>query len=348
MTFNGLPPEPLISPQALRDRYPLDAAGQARLQGQRDAIRAILDGQDDRLLVIMGPCSIHDVDAAREYGQKLAEAARRHQDELLVVMRVYFEKPRTRHGWKGLIYDPNLDGRFDINQGLNDARALLRDLHQMGLPVATEFLDMVTGHYLIDLISWGAIGARTTESQVHRALASGLPCPVGFKNGTDGNIRIAVDAIRAAADAHVLLIPNGDGQLEAAQTSGNPHAHLILRGGAEPNYGAQSVQAACGQLRHAALPERVIIDFSHGNSRKDHQRQLEVADDVCGQLAAGESRIKGIMAESFLLAGNQPEGPRESLIYGKSITDACLDWASSETLLARLAEAIKTRRRNSL
>ncbi len=342
MTFNGLPPEPLISPQALRNAYPLE--DKARVQGQRDQIRAILDGADDRLLVIMGPCSIHDVQAARDYGHKLAEAAQRHQADLLVVMRVYFEKPRTRHGWKGLIYDPNLDGRFDINQGLTDARSLLKDLHQAGLPLATEFLDMVTGHYLIDLISWGAIGARTTESQVHRALASGLPCPIGFKNGTDGNVRIAVDAIRAAADAHVLMIPNGDGQLEAVQSSGNDHGHLILRGGAEPNYGAPSVAAACGQLAHAALPERLVIDFSHGNSRKDHERQLAVARDVCGQLAGGETRIKGIMAESFIEAGNQPEGPREQLVYGKSITDACLDWPRSEQLLAQLAQAVSQRR----
>ncbi|WKE67210.1 3-deoxy-7-phosphoheptulonate synthase [Gallaecimonas kandeliae] len=341
MTFRGTS-QPLLAPGDLKAAYPLQDPGP--IEGQRQAINQILDGQDDRLMVVIGPCSVHDPKAALDYGRRLAEQAKALSADLLLVMRVYFEKPRTRHGWKGLVYDPGLNGQFDVNQGLAQARGLLLGLHELGLALATEFLDLTTCHYLADLISWGAIGARTTESQVHRALASALPCPIGFKNGTDGNVRIAIDAIRAAADNHLLFVPDEQGRLQSLTSNGNPHCHLILRGGNQPNYDAESVAAACGQLRHAALPQGLMIDFSHGNSRKDHERQLLVADDVCRQLAGGDGHIKGVMIESFIEAGSQPEGPREGLTYGKSITDACLSWEQSVTLLEKLAKAVRDRR----
>ena len=335
-------PAPLPTPGALKAELPL--TGAERIGQQRQQIKALLDGDDDRLLVIIGPCSVHDPAAALEYGQKLATLAAELSGELLVVMRTYFEKPRTRHGWKGLVYDPAINGRFDTAEGLYQARKLLLALHQAGLPLATEFLDLTTGHYWLDLVSFGAIGARTTESQVHRALASALPCPVGFKNGTDGNVRIAVDAIRAAAEPQPLFAPADNGQLQALSSHGNRYCQLILRGGAQPNYDAAAVNDACAQLRHAALPEQLLIDFSHGNSRKDHRRQLDVAADICQQLASGEQRIKGVMVESFLAEGSQPAGEPASLVYGKSITDACLNWDDSAALLQRLAEAVKQRR----
>ncbi|EKE77955.1 3-deoxy-7-phosphoheptulonate synthase [Gallaecimonas xiamenensis] len=341
MTFLGTP-LPLVSPGALKASLAL--TDPAAVAAKRQAISDILTGKDDRLMVVIGPCSVHDPKAALEYGQRLAAIQARYQKQLLLVMRVYFEKPRTRHGWKGLVYDPELCGQFDVNQGLTQARQLLLDLHQLGLPLATEFLDLTTGHYLADLVSWGAIGARTTESQVHRALASALPCPVGFKNGTDGNVRIAIDAIRAAADSHLLFGPNDQGQLQALASAGNAQTHLILRGGLQPNYQAQAIEAACAALRHAALPERLMVDCSHGNSRKEYQRQHQVAADIGAQLAAGEHRIFGVMVESFLEAGSQPEGPKASLSYGKSITDACLGWDESLVLLDGLAKAVQGRR----
>lgn len=310
----------------------------------RQTIHRILHGADDRLLVVCGPCSIHDVKAALEYAQRLKAMHDCHRDSLFIVMRVYFEKPRTTVGWKGLINDPRLDGSFRINEGLRLARRLLKEINEKGLPCATEFLDTITPQYTADLISWGAIGARTTESQVHRELASGLSCPVGFKNGTDGNVKIAVDAIRAAASPHHFLSVTKAGHSAIVSTNGNEDCHLILRGGRQPNYDAASVEAACQELAKAGLAARVMIDFSHGNSRKDHKRQLAVARDVAGQIAAGDARIFGVMIESNLVEGRQDHKPGKPLVHGVSITDACLGWEDTETVLAWLAEAVETRR----
>ncbi len=310
----------------------------------RQAIHRILHGADDRLLVVIGPCSVHDFDAAVEYATALKAAADRLAEELLVVMRVYFEKPRTTVGWKGLINDPRLDGSFKINEGLRIARHLLVDLNEMGLPAATEFLDMITPQYIADLVSWGAIGARTTESQVHRELASGLSCPVGFKNGTDGNLKIAVDAIRTSQHPHHFLSVTKAGHSAIVSTNGNEDCHVILRGGKEPNFDAASVDKACKDLGAAGLAARVMIDFSHGNSRKDFKRQIEVARDVAGQLAAGEDRIFGVMVESHLKEGRQDLVPGKPLEHGKSITDACLGWEDSVVVLDLLAQAVRDRR----
>ena len=290
----------------------------------RQAIHRILHGADDRLLVVIGPCSVHDFDAAIDYATRLKAEAERHAEDLLVVMRVYFEKPRTTIGWKGLINDPRLDGSFKINEGLRIARHLLVDLNEMGLPAATEFLDMITPQYIADLVSWGAIGARTTESQVHRELASGMSCPMGFKNGTDGNCRIAVDAIRTSQHPHCFLSVTKSGHSAIVSTNGNEDCHIILRGGKEPNFDAASVDRACQELGKAGLAARVMVDFSHGNSRKDYKRQVDVAQDVAAQLAAGEDRIFGAMVESHLKEGRQDLVPGKPLEHGKSITDACL------------------------
>ncbi|MEC5400275.1 3-deoxy-7-phosphoheptulonate synthase AroG [Uliginosibacterium sp. H1] len=310
----------------------------------RTAIHRILHGADDRLLVIVGPCSIHDIDAAQEYARRLKEQADRLKEDLLVVMRVYFEKPRTTVGWKGLINDPYLDNSFKINDGLRLARKVLWEINELGLPAATEFLDMITPQYIADLISWGAIGARTTESQVHRELASGLSCPVGFKNGTDGNVKIAVDAIKAAASPHHFLSVTKAGHSAIVSTAGNEDCHVILRGGKEPNYDAASVEKVCTELAASGVPAKVMIDFSHANSRKQHRLQLEVARDVAGQLAAGDVRIFGIMAESHLLDGRQDLVPGKPLEYGKSITDACICWEDTLGLLDTLAEGVRARR----
>ena len=310
----------------------------------RQAIHRILHGADDRLLVVIGPCSVHDFDAAIEYATLLKVEADRLASDLLVVMRVYFEKPRTTVGWKGLINDPRLDGSFKINEGLRIARHLLVDLNEMGLPAATEFLDMITPQYVADLVSWGAIGARTTESQVHRELASGLSCPVGFKNGTDGNVRIAVDAIRTSQQPHHFLSVTKAGHSAIVSTNGNEDCHVILRGGREPNYDAASVDRACKELAAAGLAARVMVDFSHGNSRKDFKRQLEAARDVAAQLAAGEDRVFGVMVESHLKEGRQDLVPGRPLEYGKSITDACLGWEDSMAVLEQLAQAVRERR----
>src|SRR5688500_8500652 len=288
----------------------------------RQAIHRILHGADDRLLVIMGPCSIHDVKAAKDFAGKLKREKEKLAKELLVVMRVYFEKPRTTVGWKGLINDPKLDGSFSINQGLRVARELLLDLNQMGMPVGCEFLDMITPQYIADLVSWGAIGARTTESQIHRELASGLSCPVGFKNGTDGNVRIAVDAMRAAQAPHHFLSVTKGGHSAIVSTAGNEDCHVILRGGKLPNYDAASVDAASEELAKAALPARIMVDYSHSNSSKQHEKQIEVNRDVAARIAAGDSRIFGIMAESHLNPGRQDLVPGKELTYGMSITDA--------------------------
>ena len=310
----------------------------------RSAIHRVLFGADDRLLVVIGPCSIHDYDAAMEYARRLKAEADRLQDDLLVVMRVYFEKPRTTVGWKGLINDPHLNGSFAINEGVRLARKLLWEVNELGLPAATEFLDMITPQYLADLICWGAIGARTTESQVHRELASGLSCPVGFKNGTDGNIRIAVDAIKAAQSPHHFLSVTKAGHSAIVSTTGNEDCHLIMRGGKAPNYDATSVDAACKELAASGLQARLMVDFSHANSSKQFKRQVDVARDVAEQMSKGEERIIGVMVESHIKEGRQDLKPGVELEYGKSITDACIGWEDSLTVLDVLAEAVRQRR----
>ncbi len=309
----------------------------------RQRIRAILNGDSDRLLVIIGPCSVHDPAAALAYAERLAPLRERYADQLEIVMRVYFEKPRTRVGWKGLINDPYLNGSFRINEGLRIARDVLMRINQFGVPAGSEFLDVISPQYIGDLLSWGAIGARTTESQVHRELASGLSVPVGFKNGTDGNVDIAVDAIHAARDRHHFLSVHKSGQVAIVETRGNEDCHLILRGGNGPNYDSASVNEACGRLRDADLDERLMIDCSHANSNKEFKRQLEVADDVGRQLAAGERRIIGLMVESFLVEGRANIGAPDQ-VFGRSITDACLGWEDSTELLAGLDRAVAARR----
>jgi 3-deoxy-7-phosphoheptulonate synthase len=310
----------------------------------RHDIHRVLHGADDRLVVIAGPCSIHDVKAAKEYAGKLLALRQKLARDLLIVMRVYFEKPRTTVGWKGLINDPRLDGSFGINEGLRIARQLLLDLNEMGVPVGCEFLDMITPQYIADLVAWGAIGARTTESQVHRELASGLSCPVGFKNGTDGNIRIAVDAIRAAQAPHHFLSVTKGGHSAIVSTTGNEDCHIILRGGKTPNYDAKSVDAAAKGLAESGIPARLMIDFSHGNSAKNPQKQIEVGDDVAAQVGGGEERIFGIMFESHLKPGRQDLVPGKTLQYGVSITDGCIGWEDTQALYERLAEAVRKRR----
>ncbi|MBL8414976.1 MAG: 3-deoxy-7-phosphoheptulonate synthase, partial [Propionivibrio sp.] len=310
----------------------------------RQAIHRILHGADDRLLVVIGPCSIHDVDVAIDYAGRLQNEAPRFAKDLLIVMRVYFEKPRTTVGWKGLINDPRLDNSFRINEGVRLARRLLLSINEMGLPCATEFLDTIIPQYTADLIAWGAIGARTTESQVHRELASGLSCPVGFKNGTDGNVRIAIDAIRAAQSPHHFLSVTKAGHSAIVSTSGNEDCHVILRGGKEPNYDAAHVDAAAREIASAALAARLMIDCSHANSVKDFKRQLAVASDVAAQIAAGEDRIVGVMVESHLVEGRQNLVPDKPLEYGKSITDACIGWEDSVSVLETLAHSVRARR----
>ena len=310
----------------------------------RQGIHRILHGGDDRLLLVIGPCSIHDYEAAIDYARRLRDQAERLKNDLLIVMRVYFEKPRTTVGWKGLINDPRLDGSFMINEGVRIARRLLWEINDLGLPAGTEFLDMITPQYIADLISWGAIGARTTESQVHRELASGLSCAVGFKNGTDGNIRIAVDAIKAAASPHHFLSVTKAGHSAIVSTNGNEDCHVILRGGKEPNFGAASVDKACKELAAAGLSQRLMIDCSHGNSRKQYRLQIDAARDIADQVAAGGDRIIGLMIESHLKEGRQDLAPGKPLDYGKSITDACIGWEDSLVVLDLLAEAVRSRR----
>lgn len=333
----------LLTPAAAAAACPLSDNVAENISQARQRIARILSGDDPRLLVIIGPCSLHDPEAALDYARRLHRLRERYQHRLEIVMRTYFEKPRTVVGWKGLISDPDLNGQCDINRGLQLARQILLEINQLGLPTATEFLDMVTGQFIADLVSWGAIGARTTESQIHREMASALSCPVGFKNGTDGNVRIAVDAIRAARASHLFLSPDKQGQMAIYQTAGNPYGHVILRGGKEPNYHAEDVAAAAASLREYALPERLIIDFSHGNSLKQHQRQKIVAADVARQLQAGSQSIAGVMVESFLVEGAQKVVSGQPLTYGQSITDACLNWQDSEAMLAQLAAAVAHR-----
>ncbi len=334
----------LSPPAHLLREYPATDPAATSTYDARADIHRILHGSDDRLLVVVGPCSIHDYDAAMEYAHRLRAERERLGADLQIVMRVYFEKPRTTVGWKGLINDPRLDGSYKINEGLRLARRLLWEINELGLPCATEFLDTITPQYTADLISWGAIGARTTESQVHRELASGLSCSVGFKNGTDGNIKIAVDAIKAAAAPHHFLSVTKAGHSAIVSTNGNEDCHVILRGGKEANFDAASVEAACVELGKAGLAARVMVDCSHANSRKDYKRQVEVARDIAGQLASGEERILGVMIESHLNPGRQDLQPGKKLDYGVSITDACIGWDDTVVVLDVLAEAVRQRR----
>jgi len=336
---------PLPPPENLIRFFPIQGTPvEALVTETRRKVRQILQGKSDRLLVIIGPCSIHDPAAALAYAEKLLQERKKHQDDLEVVMRVYFEKPRTTVGWKGLINDPYLNGSFRINEGLRVARDLLVRINQAGVPAGCEFLDTISPQYIGDLVSWGAIGARTTESQVHRELASGLSAPVGFKNGTDGNVKIAVDALLAARQAHHFLSVHKSGQVAIVETRGNDDCHIILRGGKAPNYDAASVAAACENLAKAKLPERLMIDCSHANAAKDFQRQAEVARDIGAQLAAGERRIVGVMVESNLVEGRQELETGKPLRFGQSITDGCLGWDASAALLQGLAEAVRKRR----
>jgi 3-deoxy-7-phosphoheptulonate synthase len=334
----------LLSPEVVRDEFPINGQAAEVTYESRHQIHRILHGADDRLLVIIGPCSIHDPKAAMEYAHKLKTERDRLAADLLIVMRVYFEKPRTTVGWKGLINDPRLDGSFQINEGLRTGRKLLVELNEMGMPAGVEYLDVISPQYIADLVSWGAIGARTTESQIHRELASGLSCPVGFKNGTDGNLRIAVDAIRTSQHPHHFLSVTKEGHSAIVSTMGNEDCHVILRGGKQPNYDAASVDAACKELAAAGLAQRVMIDLSHSNSQKNYTRQIEVGREVAGQITRGESRIMGVMIESNLKAGRQDLVQGKPLVYGQSITDACIGWEESLPLLEELAAAVRARR----
>jgi 3-deoxy-7-phosphoheptulonate synthase len=336
---------PLAPPRALNEELPLsDGHAQVLLRG-RSAAQSILDGRDDRLFVVVGPCSVHDVDATLDYARRLSAQAARLGKDLCIAMRVYFEKPRTTIGWKGLINDPHLDGSSDVNSGLRMARRLLLDVLALGLPVGCEFLDPITPQYISDTVCWGAIGARTVESQVHRQLGSGLSMPVGFKNRTDGNVQVAVDAVRAAGVAHAFAGIDDLGRSAILHTTGNADSHVILRGGrGAPNYDAAAVSAAVALLRAAGLPARVMIDLSHDNSGKDPDRQPEVADTVAAQIAGGDRTIVGVMLESFLVAGRQDLNGSAALVYGQSITDGCIGWETTVEVLDGLAAAVRDRR----
>ncbi|MEV6431491.1 3-deoxy-7-phosphoheptulonate synthase [Nocardia sp. NPDC051463] len=340
---------PLRSPAEVRRVHPITDQLADTVRAGRKATIDVLNGDDDRLMVIVGPCSVHDPAAALDYARRLAAKAAELDDRLHVVMRVYFEKPRTTLGWKGLINDPHLDGSFDVNTGLGFGRKLLVDITALGLPVACEFLDPITPQYIADLVAYGAIGARTAASQVHRQLSSALSMPVGIKNGTDGDVQVAVDGVRAAAASHVFPGTDLDGRAALIRTSGNPDCHVILRGGSTgPNYDAASVAEACIRLEKAALPQRIVVDASHGNSDKNHNKQVDVVTDIAARLAAGEPGVVGVMLESFLVAGRQDLtlGRADELTYGQSITDACLDWETTARQLDHLADAV-VRRRNS-
>ncbi len=335
----------LVPPADLLDELPLTEQQEDVIVARRSEIASILDREDDRLLVVVGPCSVHDVAAGLEYAQRLSRAASELGEDLCVAMRVYFEKPRTTIGWKGLINDPHLDGSGDVNTGLRVARELLREVLDLGLPIGCEFLDPITPQYISDVVAWGAIGARTTESQIHRQLASGLSMPVGFKNGTDGTVKVAVDAVRAAAAKHAFAGVDVSGTPAILHTRGNHDCHVILRGGrGAPNYDAETVRDALSQLGAAGLPERVVIDASHDNSGKDHNRQPQVVGEIADQIAAGDTAIVGVMLESFLVAGRQDLDPDADMVYGQSITDACMDWDTTVLALDRLAGAVRQRR----
>lgn len=337
----------LTPPVELHREYPLSEIATETVHDAREIAHRILHGEDDRLLVVVGPCSIHDVDAAMEYATRLQPLRDELKDQLHIIMRVYFEKPRTTIGWKGLINDPDMDNSFHINKGLRMARKLLLDLNNMGMPAATEYLDLISPQYLADLVSWAAIGARTTESQAHRELASGVSCPIGFKNGTYGNLNIAIDAIGASSRPHHFLSVTKEGHTAIFATKGNEDCHVILRGGQEPNYDATSVAAAVAALEKTKLPPYLMVDFSHANSYKDYRRQPEVAANVAAQIAAGNKAISGVMIESHLVEGNQKADgkQREELVYGQSITDACINFNTTEAVLRQLAEAVEARRK---
>ncbi|NND99366.1 MAG: 3-deoxy-7-phosphoheptulonate synthase [Pirellulaceae bacterium] len=333
----------LMPPRELMEEIPVEPDVAATVAGARTGIQRILQREDDRLVVVIGPCSIHDPDAAMEYAKLLAAQQQKHQDQLLIVMRVYFEKPRTTVGWKGLINDPGLDDSFEINRGLRTARGLLRDINQLGLPTGTEYLDLISPQYIADLVGWGAIGARTTESQGHRELASGLSCPVGFKNGTSGNVQIAVDAICSAQRPHHFLSVTKEGTSAIFATTGNADCHIILRGGTHTNYDAASIDMASASLEKANLTPCLMIDCSHANSRKIHKRQRYVCRDVCSQISDGDHRIMGVMIESNLVEGRQNLSDDE-LVRGKSVTDACIGWDDTEAILQDLSDAVSERR----
>ena len=333
-------------PEDLHNEFPMDETASETVYKTREAIHKILHGEDDRLVVIVGPCSVHDPDAAREYASRLKPLIKSLSNELCIVMRVYFEKPRTTVGWKGLINDPDMDESFHINKGLGLARHLLLDLAKEGVPAGTEYLDLISPQYIADLISWGAIGARTTESQGHRELASGLSCPIGFKNGTDGGFKIAIDAVNAASRPHVFMSLTKKGHSAIFSTSGNNDCHIILRGGnGKPNYDSASIKAASELLQKNGLRPEMMVDCSHANSNKDYRRQVDVCRDVCSQLSAGEKHIIGVMMESHLVEGRQDVIEGQKLTYGQSITDACIAWETTETLLNELAEAVRQRRK---
>ena len=337
----------LAPPSHLVREFPCSERASRTASAGRAAIHRILHGADQRLLVVVGPCSIHDTDAAKDYAARLLVERDRHADDLVIVMRVYFEKPRTTVGWKGLINDPDLDGSFQINKGLRSARELLAFINEQGLPAGCEYLDVMTPQYIADLVTWGAIGARTTESQVHRELASGLSCPVGFKNGTDGNVKIAIDAIKAASQPHHFLSVTKGGHSAIVSTNGNEDCHIILRGGKAPNFDEASVGAACAEMSRAGLAQKLMIDASHANSQKDPQNQVAVCAEIGRQIAGGDSRIIGVMVESHLVAGRQDlkTGQRlEDLTYGQSITDGCIAWDTTVALLDGLATSVRARR----
>lgn len=334
----------VISPAVIVEEIPVTGEAAKTTTLARNAIHNILHREDDRLIVITGPCSIHDIEAAKEYANKLKPLIDEHSDDLLIIMRVYFEKPRTTVGWKGLINDPDLDDSYNINKGLHLARQLLLDLNNMGIPAATEYLDLITPQYVTDLISWGAIGARTTESQVHRELASGLSCPVGFKNGTYGTTKIAVDAIGAAIRPHNFLSVTKEGNAAIFSTTGNPDTHMILRGGMKPNYDAESIDMVSKELETATLTANIMIDLSHANSKKQYDLQIKAGNAVAEQITNGDKRIIGTMIESHLIAGRQDAKPGQKLVYGQSITDACLGWDNTVELIKTLANASKARR----
>ena len=338
--------EEVHSPATLLKNYPLTESAAETVFGARHCAHKILHGEDDRLLVVVGPCSIHDTDAALEYAQRLTRMRKELGDQLHIIMRVYFEKPRTSIGWKGLINDPDLTGQFNINEGLRVARHFLLELAEQGMPTATEFLDLISPQYIADLIAWGAIGARTTESQAHRELASGMSCPIGFKNGTYGNLDIAINAIKSSSHSHHFLSVTKKGHSAIFTTKGNDDCHIILRGGREPNYDEGSVTEALQHLEDAGLAKKLMVDFSHANSNKDYRNQPKVSSNIAGQIANGEHGICGVMIESHLVEGNQPgEGKnKEDLTYGQSITDACIGWDDTEKVLRELAEAVDKRR----
>lgn len=334
----------LLPPVALLERFPLSTKASKTVFDARQTTHQILTGKDDRLLVVIGPCSIHDPKAAIEYANRLVKLREELSADLEVVMRVYFEKPRTTVGWKGLINDPYMDNSCKLNDGLRMARELLLNVNDLGLPTAGEFLDMITPQYIADLMSWGAIGARTTESQVHRELASGMSCPIGFKNGTDGTIKVAIDAIGAASAPHNFLSVTKYGHSAIVQTRGNEDCHIILRGGKEPNYSKSHIDAVNEQLTAAKLPNNIMVDFSHANSSKQFKRQMDVATDVCGQIAAGDKSLFGVMIESHLVEGRQDIVNGEAATYGQSVTDACIGWDDTEAVLRQLAAAVRDRR----